>query len=64
MGAAIHAKLYSSPEADPTNYLVALASCLFPDSPFGLQDITDILMKCEALVAKTGKGVCLKKTKL
>ena len=31
--------LYSSTEADPTNYLVALESCLFPVSPFGLQDI-------------------------
>ena len=43
--------LYTFPEADPTNFLVALASYLFPDSPVGLQDITDILRKCEALAA-------------
>ena len=35
----------------PPNYLMALAIRLFPDSPCGLQDISDIFKKCEATVA-------------
>ena len=43
--------IYTSSEADPTHYLMALASRLFPDSPCGLQDISDIFKKCEDAVA-------------